>query len=125
MLTGELKTTTGVVYKQGLVLDESGEGRPTFAEYERASGELVRVLEAGALADAERPLRIDNGRDYRAAREQYLAYLDSLAPDRLESLRVVPAVAYPPDDYPAGVAPGEPFAVSVSGTASGEAIGTH
>ena len=85
---GGQKYTSGVVYKQGLVVEEaSPNGGPAFALYNPDSGDFVEPL-AYPGAEGE-PYTIGNLSDYQAAGKAYNDFLESLTVEERAVSRVL------------------------------------
>ena len=93
---GGYKYTTGLVYKQGLIIEEnSPTGQPEFAIYNRETGDFIEAVEYQG-AEGE-PYWIGNAEDYNASASGYNAFVASLPDEHRAATRVMSADEYTND----------------------------
>ena len=108
-------STSGVIYKQGLVLNETdGESTPTFAEYSSEDGSLVTLLTQFDASAAS--ISIASADDFTASATGYRAYLDSLTLAQRNQFEVISVDDYLAADfvYPQGIEKTQPYSSSLS-----------
>lgn len=102
----------GYIYKQGLVLDDNG--NPSFAEYDPATGNTVKLLDQFDAASGK--LLVASGEAYANTREQLLNWRDNLLQGEFEHYTIVTPEEYQSLDYPSAFQQyvHEPFSSSKS-----------